>query len=67
LFGGWTEALDFVGTEDARSLGMARGTLDAGEEGFGLASEEGAVEGAERVDDDVDGGGGELALVDEVE
>ena len=31
------------------------------------ASEKGGVEGAEGVDDDVDGGSRELALVDEVE
>jgi len=46
---------------------MALRAFDAGEERLEIATEEGAVEGPEGVDREIDGGSGELALVDEVE
>ena len=61
------KSLDLVGTEDTWRLGVTSGTFDAGEERLDLTAEMATVEGAERVDGEIDGGSRELALLDEVE
>lgn len=61
------QALDLLGAIDAGWLGFARGTFDPGQERLEVLAEQTVVEGAQGVDGDIDGGGGELALGDEVE
>jgi hypothetical protein len=61
------KTLDLVGTEDPWRLGVTSGPFDAGEERLDLTAEMATVEGAERVDGEIDGGSRKLALLDEVE
>lgn len=61
------ESLDLTRTENPRGLNFSSGTLDAPKQGFDLTPQEPSVEGAKRVDGQIDGGGGELALGDQME
>lgn len=61
------ESLDLTRTENPRGLNFSSGTLDAPKQGFNLTTQEPSVEGANRVDGQIDGGGGELALGDQME
>ena len=60
------ELFDLFEAEHPGRLDTAGRSLDANEEGFDVLSQQSAVERAEGVDGEVDGGSGKLALGDEV-
>ena len=61
------KGFDFQGAEDAGKARLAFGTDDVREIGIAVTLQELAIERVDGVDGDVDGGGGELALGDEME
>ena len=61
------QALDLLDAQDAGRLGEAGRAFDADEQRFEVLAQQAVEEGPQGVDGEVDGGGGELALGDEME